>query len=64
MRQGFSLRRVCFGSARSTPGRAGAPTTEKRRIATNASGTYDVGSYRVHVATSGNTKIREIRIVE
>jgi hypothetical protein len=41
-----------------------APSSEQFTIADNASGTYDVGSYRVHVAISGNTKVREIWIVE
>jgi pectate lyase len=39
------------------------PTTERFTIHNNAAGTYDVGSHQVHVATSGNTKVREIRIV-
>lgn len=32
-------------------------------IRNNAAGTYDVGSYRVYVATAGNTQVRDLRIV-
>ena len=38
--------------------------TEHFMIRNNASGTFEVGDYRVFVNTQGNTQIREIRIVE
>lgn len=34
------------------------------KIANNAAGTYEVGPYRVYVDTVGNTRVRDIRIVE
>ncbi len=37
--------------------------TDTFRIRKNASGTYVVGSYRVYVATRGNTEVREVRLV-
>ncbi|MCL1970701.1 MAG: hypothetical protein FWF66_04505, partial [Candidatus Bathyarchaeota archaeon] len=37
--------------------------TKNFSIANNAKGTYTVGSYSVYVATSGNTKIDDCRIV-
>jgi len=38
--------------------------TETFSIHNNASGTYDVGPYKVYVETKGNTQIREYYIVE
>ncbi|WP_441902936.1 LamG-like jellyroll fold domain-containing protein [Microbacterium sp.] len=44
----------------------GSETTQEatHTIGNNATGTYDVGDYRVYVETKGNTKIRDIQIVE
>jgi len=38
--------------------------TETIEIRNNASGTYNVGDFRVFVNTQGNTQIREIRLVD
>lgn len=38
--------------------------TETFTIRNNADGVYDVGAHRVYVATTGNTKVRDIRIIE
>ncbi|MDQ0615367.1 lysophospholipase L1-like esterase [Microbacterium sp. W4I4] len=38
--------------------------TDRFEIAKNSTGTFDVGEYRVHIKTKGNTRVQEVTLVE